>query len=336
MENQFVLWVIAGATLLGVAIYVYLDRQAKTLTTRTVDLPDGLRFEAWDFSVEMQRTAQQLQIHSKTGQLTRMPLEGGGEAEVKPGPVDITLPAVGLHIDVASLALKKVEDGQPLSTGYCTITLRGPDGKKPAHKAPDGHVTTLTMARVPDTVAAAFQLFAGRVRVWAENMEARQERERKQRLREEEDAAQAAAQEALLAKARAGKPAEAQLTDAEKAAIVDAQIAQWRQAAGFTGNASEFGVDPDGRVSWFIDLANDGRVTLHSDKRTIHSTLHGASISSMGGEIDIGVRDDYWSEDEPHLRLFRLFKDLPSDKRRAWKERLELVRNSLGADPKKR
>jgi hypothetical protein len=78
-----------------------------------------------------------------------------------------------------------------------------------------------------------------------------------------------------------------------------------------------------------VDLGTDGRITLHADKRTIHATLLGAEIASLGGELEIGVRDDYWTEDEPGLRVFRVFKGLPPNERRAWKERLEILRDSL-------
>ena len=72
-----------------------------------------------------------------------------------------------------------------------------------------------------------------------------------------------------------------------------------------------------------------GRITLHANNRTIHTTLAGASIASLGGELEVGVRDDYWSEDEPELRTFRILKGLPPDERRAWKERMEILRDNL-------
>jgi hypothetical protein len=99
--------------------------------------------------------------------------------------------------------------------------------------------------------------------------------------------------------------------------------------AGFTGSASDVRIDKEGRIEWFIDMNNDGKITLHSDKRTITTTLAGAAIQSVGGELEIGVRDEYWSEAEPELRLFRVLKGTSSDVRRAWKERLEVMRDSL-------
>jgi hypothetical protein len=329
MDN-FVMWVLAGAATLGVAVYLYLDYQAKSLRTRVVEIPGGLRFEAWGFSVEMHRAAQQVKLQSNNGQLTRTPREGG-EPEVQNGPLELTLPAAGLQIEVVRKSVKVESQEEPLSMGHCTITVRGPDASQPDHAPGLTHTEVLKIPRVPESVGQSFQQFASRVRVWVEKTENRMERDRKEQLRKEQDAAQAAAQEALLAEARANQAPDTVLTEADVAALADAQVAQWRKAAGFTGTASEISVGPDGRVVWFIDLANDGHVTLHADKRTIHTTLKGASIDPLGGELDIGVRDDYWSEDDPSLKFFRIFKGLPLDKRRAWKEKLELVRNSLNA-----
>jgi hypothetical protein len=107
-----------------------------------------------------------------------------------------------------------------------------------------------------------------------------------------------------------------------------AQIAHWRQVAGFSGN-SEVGYAENGKIDWFIDLDPRGRITLHADRRTIHTTLLGATVSSLAGELEVGVRDDYWSEAEPELKSFRLFKGAHSDVRRAWKERLEILCDKL-------
>jgi hypothetical protein len=107
------------------------------------------------------------------------------------------------------------------------------------------------------------------------------------------------------------------------------QVAQWRKAAGFAGTSSEIGLNEKGGILWYVDLCPTGRITLHSDKRTIHTNLLGASITSLGGELEVGVRDDYWSEEEPELRRFRILKGLPPDERRAWKERMEILRDEM-------
>jgi hypothetical protein len=182
---------------------------------------------------------------------------------------------------------------------------------------------------VPEPVVLSFKGFVTRVRIWVEKVELRLERDRVERLRKEEELLQAAEQEQLLAEARANLVTEDALTEQDREALATVQIAKWRKTAGFTGANSEVNIDEEGRVAWFVDLGNDGRITLHADKRTIHTTLLGAEIASLGGEIEIGVRDDYWTEDEPGLRVFRVFKGLPPNERRAWKERLEIVRDSL-------
>jgi hypothetical protein len=58
--------------------------------------------------------------------------------------------------------------------------------------------------------------------------------------------------------------------------------------------------------------------------------LHGASITSTAGGLQLGVRDAWWTEQEPELRTFKVLQVGP-DERRAWKERLELIRNGLAA-----
>jgi hypothetical protein len=306
-----------------------MESQVRTLRTRIVDVNGGQRFEAHRFSAEVQRSAKQLLVHSQSATCVRTPL-AGGEPQLQNGPLEVSLPAAGLKIEVARVTAKAAGQEAPQSTGFCTITFTASDA--PTHAAqnlPGGFATVLTMEQVPELVATSFHNFAGRVRVWVDKIEHRLELDRIEQLRKDEEAAQATEQEQLLADARAGKAPDAPLTEGDREALAGAQIEQWRKAAGFSGASSEVSIDAEGRVAWFVDLANDGRITLHAVKRTIHSTLLGASIASLGGELEIGVRDDYWTEDEPALRVFRVFKGLPPDERRAWKERLELLRDSL-------
>ena len=328
MGTEFLTLIVGAVVVVGIAAYLYIEHQARILRTRVVNLQSGMRFEAHGFSMEVKRTTKQVVIQTRAGQRAQPPAQGAaGNAQA--GPMEATFAAAGLQIEVAR---NRVEPGA-LSAGsssMCTIILRGTEAQTPADKPlPEGHRSVVMVGQVPELVAIRFNDFAARVRVWIEKIEHRLEFERIARARQEEEAAQAAEAEKLRAQTLAGKAADEPLTEAEKEALVTAQIAKWRQAAGFTGTSTEISKDPEGRVAWFIDLANDGRVTLHSDKRTIHSTLRGATIEVVGGEIEIGVRDDYWTEEEPALRYFRVFKGLSSDARRAWKERLELVRASM-------
>jgi hypothetical protein len=323
MDSSLLFLVLGILAALGLVFYLYMEHQARILRTRVFDVPGGLRFESHGFSMEVQRASKQLVIHSRSGEWTRTPL-AGGEDVVKTGALEASVPVSGLQIDIGH--------GQGLTqpTGHCTITVSASDAlAHAAHNLPGGHRSVVKLQGVPGPVALNFSNFAARVRIWVEKLDLRLERDRVERLRKEEEAVQAAEQEQLLAEARANLSTEDALTEQDREALATAQIAKWRKTAGFTGASSEVNIDEEGRVAWFVDLGNDGRITLHADKRTIHTTLMGAEIASMGGELEIGVRDDYWTEEDPALRVFRVFKGLPPDERRAWKERLEMVRDSL-------
>ena len=128
---------------------------------------------------------------------------------------------------------------------------------------------------------------------------------------------------------QADQPAGVELSAADTDAMVAAQLAHWRQAAGFEGQHCAHQADASGCVQWLIDVAADGRITLHANRRTVHTTLRGASIEGKGGALELGVRDAHWSEATPELQLFQVLKGGNSEERRAWKERLELLRNHL-------
>ena len=329
METPTLALIVGAIAALGAVLYFYLDQQARTMRTRVVDVPGGLRYEAHGFTLEVQRTGKQVVAAVHTGRLLRTPAQGG-ETQLQPAPVKVALPAAGLTIEV----LKATAPGtpaqeRPIPAGFCTIRLRAVEAPSQAADAQAGYRTELCIEQVPELVLVSFTPFAARVRVWIEKIERRLELERVAHARKEEETAQAAEVERLLAEAQASKPVEAALTDSDREALVAIQLSTWRKAAGFTGTASEVQVDDQGRVVWFLDMLDDGRITLHADKRTIHATLQGAAIASLGGELEIGVRDDYWTEEEPALRIFKVFKGLPADARRAWKERLELVRDSV-------
>ena len=327
MDSEFLILIVGIVVVLGVVAYAYLELQARSLRTRIADVPGGLRFEAANFSVEVQRNAKQLAVISRAGRVARAPLEGGA-VQTQAAPFKAQLPAAGLTIEILRPAAATPD--MPIPPGHCTVRLRATDapGKDP-QPVPGGQRTEILIERVPDLAAAAFENFAARVRVWIEKIEHRMEVERVERLRKEGEAAEAAEVERVLAEAQAAKGASGPLTEQDRQELAALQIAKWRQAAGFTGHATEVQTDEEGRVVWFIDMHNDGRITLHADKRTIHANLLGSTVASLGGELEVSVRDDYWTEEEPALRTFRIFKGMAPDARRAWKERIELVRNSI-------
>ena len=81
-----------------------------------------------------------------------------------------------------------------------------------------------------------------------------------------------------------------------------------------------------------IDLHPSGKVILHAEKRTFHGSLKGASVNGFGTELEVAVRDDYWTEDDPRLVAFRILNGSKPEARRAWKERLDLLIHSFGAE----
>lgn len=328
MASEYLILIVGVVVALGAAVYAYLELQARTLRSRIADVGGGLRFEAHNFSVEVQRNARQLAVVSKSGRLLRTPLEGG-DSVTQAAPFKALLPAAGCQITV--LRPQQAAPGMAaIARGFCTLQLRATDapGKDP-QPVPGGQQTEVLIEHVPDLVAVSFEAFASRVRVWIEKIEHRLELERIERRRVEAETAEAAEIERALAEAQAAKAAAGPLTDKDREDLAAIQISTWRKAAGFTGTATEVSIDGEGRIVWFVDMCNDGRITLHADKRTIHASLLGATVTSLGGELEIGVRDDYWTEDEPALRTFRVFKGMPVDQRRAWKERIELVRASI-------
>lgn len=319
------LWIAGLLTPVVLAVlgfYAYVEYQARVLKTRSGPIPGGLRFEAHGWSVEVQRSAQQLVVTTRQGHYTREPLAGNpAAAEEKEGPLSATLPAPGLQIEVTR-SLHSLPGKAPQPTGQCSVVFRASDESAfAAAEKTGGERHLLRLEQVPEPVAANFHQFAGQIRLWVDKLDrglAQQVRLRQQRL-EAEAASQA------RAAARAKKAAEQPVAqDLEPAA----QIAHWRQVAGFSGT-SEVGYAEDGKIDWFIDLEPRGRITLHADRRTIHTTLLGATVASLAGELEIAVRDDYWSGAEPELKNFRLFKGAHSDVRRAWKERLEILCDKL-------
>ena len=113
-----------------------------------------------------------------------------------------------------------------------------------------------------------------------------------------------------------------------------AQIAKWRKTAGFSGQYSEVSTHNKGCINWFIDLVPDGRITLHGHKRTVFTTLHGATITALPKAIEVGVRDEYWSDGDP-LMVFQVLEGSPPNERRQWQEWLEAARNRADVSARK-
>ena len=283
----------------------------RQMRSKVVQNASGLRFESHQFSVQVQRAKKQIHVETPRGFLDA---NGAGKPVLarQASGVQRTFEAIGFRTDVRS--------STPMETAIFDVEMTGGDG------------TLLKVVKVPQPVAANFEIFARQIHNWIEKLERRAERERIERLRNEQEAAQAARHAEMMAQLLPNGPSKEALSAETLNAVANAQIANWRASAGFEGEHSQWLSDANGMVVWFVDLCADGRITLHAERRTIHSTLRGATVTSLGGELELGVRDAYWSEDNPELRHFKILRGLSSDERRAWKERLELTRdNANGA-----
>jgi hypothetical protein len=303
-----------------VGFFAYVEHQARQIKTQVLRTANGLRFVARGWSVEMQRGAQVVVVKALQGQISQTPLEGG-EAQVREGGVQQSLPAPGLRIRLEPYTQPGAGDASGKPSGLLVPVFEATDATPQEPAKEGGQIHVVRLAPVPSIVAASFNQFAGQVRVWVEkldnNLAALAELE-VQRL---------AAEVAAKARAEAKAKKDAELAKA-KPVEPSVQVALWRKEAGFSGT-SETGLTEDNKIDWFIDLDPRGRVILHSEGRTLYTTLLGATIKPLGAELEVGVRDQFWSEAEAELQTFKLFRGAHSDVRRAWKERLEILADKL-------
>lgn len=327
------------ALLVGAGLYFYMDIQAREIRTEVVPAEDGPCFIAKDFSVEVQRTAKCVIVKANRAAMSIKAIDSGLMTE-KSGQIEVKLPAAGLGMDVLNNPRVNGATGSAGSAGKCSIRITASDEKTLALKpVAGGQAWVISLASIALPVALDFEKFAGRVQVWVQKVEHLLEIELKEKERKQEEQAKAAEQEQLLASAKAGMgnlSPDAELTDEQREAVAAVMIDKWRKDAGFAGEHSKVSIDSQGRIDWFIDLCEDGRITLHNDARTIHTTLHGAIIVPMDHEMEIGVRDEYWTEEDSSLRFYRVLKGVPVPERRAWQERLEIICGSLGKYAKPR
>ncbi len=323
-------WALGGVALFVGAFLLYMEYGARQLRTRVHPVPGGLRFVAHGFSVESLPTAREIRIKAGSNARYRREHPALASKEEKNAPLEVTLPLPGLSVDVARLSVKPQGEGAPARpTGFCRILFRSSDerlaallGRNPGAKA------ELWLDRVPEVVATEFQRFAGGVRFAAEKVE--------QQLVAEANAARppasAGADNAQDASAE-GESAAAAVAPVDPKARADAQLEQWRAAAGFAGNFTEYGLDDVGRLAWLIDLDSaGGRVILHAGQRTFHGSLKGATVTLLGSDVEVGVRDAFWTKEEPRLTTFRVLSGTPVDHHRMWKQRFGPVIDDLGGD----
>ena len=148
--------------------FVWTEMHKRALRTRVLQIPGGLRFEAQDFSVQILRKEQEVQVRCKRGVLT--PPAQGDAQEVIASEPESTNAATGTSSAAAhAFAAIGFSLGLRESPGYVDIVMRGADD------------TQLVIAHVNATVAASFELFYLQVRLWIDKLEQRAQRERVQR-----------------------------------------------------------------------------------------------------------------------------------------------------------
>ncbi len=323
-------WTLGGTAVVGAAVYLFMEYQAYLLRTKVINIPGGLRFVAQGFAVEVRHAAKEILVLAKDGRYTRQALPDG-EEQIQTGALSATMAAPGLRIEVARVSVKEGHDGEAVSTGLSRIVFRASD--EPLRQAQGKTATEhseLRLDNVPDMIALDFQQFANGLRAWIAKVEHKLVAELAAQRQREEAAAAAEAKAATLAAVPVEDTSVPQ-TEEERKARAAAQLDKWRQAAGFKGTSTEMQFDDMGRIVWLIDLDQSGRVILHAANRTFHGSLKGATVKGMGTELEIAVRDEYLSEGDPPV-AFRLMASAASDIRRAWKERLELLIQSLGGN----
>jgi hypothetical protein len=328
-------WALGGASVLGGAVYLFMEYQAHLLRTSVASVPGGLLFAAQGFSVESRHAAKEVKVIARHAAYARQALPDGDEEQQK-GALTVVLAAVGLQIEVSRISVKDGDEGDAVPTGFSCIvfsasdeTLRNAQGKLASERS------QLKLDRVPDPIATDFQQFANGLRAWIDKVEQQAQAQaaaQRQREREQEQA-EAAAQAAPVGTATGTSTV---LSEADREARAGAQIEKWRTAAGFKGTSTELSFDGNGQVVWLIDLEPAGRVILHANNRTFHGSLKGAAVVGIGTELEVSVRDDYWSEQDPRLVAFRVLGGTTPESRRAWKERLDILIQSLGAGQRKK
>jgi transposase-like protein len=303
-------WLLSFAVVVILAWFGWVEYHAHLLKTQVTQTGGVLRFDAHGWSISVNRAEQQLAVQARYGHLNQQPL-AGGQAQVQQGAIAATLPAAGLRIDVLAGA----------TSGTRVVALQASDAMAFAAQGKAGGAqSVLRIDNVPAPVAAQFGAFANQLRVWVDKLEQRMAAQL------QADASAAEAQQ----KADAAEAGVEPVPEVPKEMLsAEVQVALWTKAAGFTGTFSEIGLSDNGGVDWYVDLGPTGRITLHSNGRTAHTTLAGAEIASVGGEIEVAVRADDWTVEEPVMRRFRVLTGRPPDERRAWKERMEILRDEL-------
>ncbi len=316
-----VYWALLASAALVALVFAYLEYQARLLRTVVESVPGGLRFTSKAFTVESRRSENSLQVTCHDGQHKSQPLNGG-EEQSRSGVMTLALPAAGMKIHIARSEVSPAPDAAPIPTGFSTILFTASDEMSfNALRKRGGQSSSLKLIRIPDPVADAFRHFSGGLEAWIEKVEFSlaadiAAREAQAAKEAEETAAEQA--KAALSDALSTEP----LSPAEQEVKANAQLAQWRQSAGFSGATTDMRFDAMGVVEWLIDLRLDGRIILHADKRHFCGNLDGAVVTVQSDQLEVMVRDEYWQEGDEKMHAFRVLKGASKETLGAWKKRL--------------
>ncbi|QTN30381.1 hypothetical protein HZ993_11615 [Rhodoferax sp. AJA081-3] len=180
---------------------------------------------------------------------------------------------------------------------------------------------------MPDPIATQFQQFANGLRAWIAKVEQQLRDKVAEQRKLEQEAAAAAAGLTVEPEEDPTVP----LSEADREARAAAQLEKWRAVAGFKGTSTEMEFDTRGQIVWLIDLHPSGKVILHAEAHLPRQPERRLGQWVWHG-LEVAVRDDYWTEDDPRLVAFRILNGSKPEARRAWKERLDLLIHSFGAE----
>ena len=323
MDMTVVYWaVLAGVSVVALGFGI-VEYQAYMLRTDVKSVPGGLRFTSQYFTVEASRSEKVVKVTCKNGQHKSTPVAGEPD-QIRTGSLSVSMPAAGMRIQVSQIGKRKAPGDPLIATGISLIEFSTPDKLEMFNSKGKamGPRTTLEVESIPDSVGQAFRHFSEGLDVWFDKLEREIATEVAVREQQEAIAAALAAQKKALEMQAAGKTPKTPISAAERDAKGKAQLAQWRNSAGFAGTRTEMRVDAFGGIEWLIDLNPDGRIILHADNLHFHGTLKGSVVTMLPDDLEVKVRDEFWQEGDRNLPTFRVLKGFSREALLDWRDRL--------------
>jgi hypothetical protein len=320
-------WTLGAVALLIAGGYAFVEYRAAQYRTRVVPVQGGLRFEAHGFTVDSLPSAREVKVSAKRNARYSKRHSAAAEPETQSGQVSASLPMPGLQVAVSKLSVKPADGGEARPTGFGRIVFLVDNQRINQQLGRSGSLQAeLRLDQVPDSICADFQQFASGLRFNIDKVEqqlvaqAVQAQEALQAQQAAEQAAAAAATQQQPGPDGTAPPADS----ADPQARARAQLDAWRQAAGFAGGHTEWALDAAGNIQWLIDLDPAlGRIILRDKQRTFYGKLSGATVILLESDLEVAVRDEFWTEDDPRLATFRIMAGLPLDKRQQWRQRIK-------------